>query len=832
MEYSKLPMVKDKNISLKHFPSPVFAAVFRLWELVPAKKVAQILRTDEESILEIGQCMCLGEPCNNEIWMTRGRITIIKAVWHLLPYEQILELLELNEDQLAIILKEEDFLRIKLGGFKPACEPVFYKTPTPVEWEAAKRCGEILNCELCDCDSEFTRQPFDFFGDDYLVPSEHLHHIIGAGWTVCNATEWAEVDTYIKNFLKDFETVWGLGLSQTAERAALQIRVEPLLEGGSAETHTIECCDNVITLRACGPEGILRGLQYLLTTKKILHGTIARKPRFETRMIYSFCGLFGNVLDEDIGLSYPDELLKRYSLLGINAIWLPAVLYQLLPFQFDPTFSIGWEKRIERLKELVDKAAQYGIKVFLYLNEPRSLPMHFFEQHPDLKGNVEGAQAALCMSNPKVVEWLGNTVENLCRSVPKLGGLLLINMSENLTHCYSHSGWAEFKGKTNCPRCKERTAEDVLMQTVKTIAHAAQRSGSDAQVWAWTWGWESFVEDGKLADMLMGLPENVTITSASETRKPYTIGGVEGKVSDYSLSIPGPGELATEIWNTASKMGYSSAAKIQINTTWECSTAPFLPVYDLILEHLSNLKHAGVSNLLLSWTLGGYPSDNLKIASGYFFEEDTEFDLNNILQDVYGDSSKKVCEAARLFSKAFRQFPFAGKLLYRGPQNSGPANLLFDEPTGLESTMTGFAYDDLENWRAIYPPETMIDQFRRLSEEWKQGLEIICDIPNCEFTDMAYTAYALFRSSYNQSRYITLRDDIVKNETEIRKILSEEMELAKRVYGIMCRNPAVGFEAANHYYYTKSSMKEKLLNCYGIAESLSRKVRNVTKENE
>jgi len=69
----------------------------------------------------------------------------------------------------------------------------------------------------------------------------------------------------------------------------------------------------------------------------------------------------------------------------------------------------------------------------------------------------------------------------------------------------------------------------------------------------------------------------------------------------------------------------------------------------------------------------------------------------------------------------------------------------------------------------------------------------------------------------------------VKNETEIRKILSEEIDLAKRVYRIMCRNPAVGFEAANHYYYTKSSMKEKLLNCHRIAESLSQKVKDIAK---
>jgi len=35
----------------------------------------------------------------------------------------------------------------------------------------------------------------------------------------------------------------------------------------------------------------------------------------------------------------------------------------------------------------------------------------------------------------------------------------------------------------------------------------------------------------------------------------------------------------------------------------------------------------------------------------------------------------------------------------------------------------------------------------------------------------------------------------------------------------MRRNPSIGFEAANHYYYTQGMLKEKILNCeYLMAE--------------
>ena len=40
---------------------------------------------------------------------TRGYITLIRRNWHLLPYEQLLELVEMTPEQLAFTLREDDF---------------------------------------------------------------------------------------------------------------------------------------------------------------------------------------------------------------------------------------------------------------------------------------------------------------------------------------------------------------------------------------------------------------------------------------------------------------------------------------------------------------------------------------------------------------------------------------------------------------------------------------------------------------------------------------------------------------------------------------------------
>ena len=87
-----------------------------------------------------------------------------------------------------------------------------------------------------------------------------------------------------------------------------------------------------------------------------------------------------------------------------------------------------------------------------------------------------------------------------------------------------------------------------------------------------------------------------------------------------------------------------------------------------------------------------------------------------------------------------------------------------------------------------------------------------------DLKDISYVSYSLFRSSYNQIKYIRLRDAYVneKNESirkEILETITEEKLIAEKIFEIMCRHPEVGFEAANHYYYNKTSIMEKIINC-------------------
>src|SRR4026207_616452 len=114
-------------VPLPHFPSRLHAFVWRNWPLVPAKTLGKVIGRSSEQVRALAQAMGLGEqPKITTDRLQRTALTIIKRNWHLLPYEQLLELLGWSAEELACTLREDDFLYIKLGSLKPKGEPIRY----------------------------------------------------------------------------------------------------------------------------------------------------------------------------------------------------------------------------------------------------------------------------------------------------------------------------------------------------------------------------------------------------------------------------------------------------------------------------------------------------------------------------------------------------------------------------------------------------------------------------------------------------------------------------------------------------------------------------------
>jgi hypothetical protein len=120
------------------------------------------------------------------------------------------------------------------------------------------------------------------------------------------------------------------------------------------------------------------------------------------------------------------------------------------------------------------------------------------------------------------------------------------------------------------------------------------------------------------------MDERIAVLSVSEMGT-VIVNGEKQSVPEYSLSKVGPCEETKDILSYAKSLGRKIMAKVQINNSWEFATVPFVPVFELVKEHMQNLKTLGVGGLMMSWTLGGYPSVSLDLATK-IFDEDFDYD--------------------------------------------------------------------------------------------------------------------------------------------------------------------------------------------------------------
>ena len=801
-------------VNYAYFPTLHQAVIFRNWGSIEAKRLAEVLETSVENIRISAQEMGLDPYETVDVrWNTRGYITIIRNNWHLLCEEQLLHLLGWSKERLEFTLKEDDFLYIKLGSCKPDCRPVYWRPLTDEEREHT----ELIRRTVCGAPGD-KWQPFTFL-DELQIPEipERRNGRAPADNEVSVDESWylraegfdGAIEFAAERFRKRMLASWGVNLKGTTHPIVL--RKGNFGEKPLKETHRVIVEANEIIIEGADAFGAMRGLTDLeemfdrVGAPVVIPGKYDYVPRFELRFLYPYVATFGDAfIDENTDL-LPDGLLDRLMTAGVNGIWLHSVLYQMVEFPFDPAISEGREKRIATLNRFIEKAAKYGIGVYLYVNEPRAMPDGFFEKHPHLAGHRWGdGFTSLCTSRPEVQDYLRKGMHQLVSSAPGLAGIFTITMSENQTNCYSR------EVNPDCPVCSKRTPWEVTAEVNHCIEEGVHSADPEVQVICWNWGWQEtrgFPRE-KIEAYIDLMPENVWVQSTSETLMDYEIAGIRGRVLDYSISLPGPGEVSRRYWRAARQRGLRCSAKIQANNSWECGALPYLPVMDLVREHMDNLAKEQVTGLQISWSLGGYPSENLRRLSRYFWQKDS-----------IGEKKSSVDIAQGIFSEAFRNFPFSVDTLYFAPQHMGPANPLLAEKTKWKSSMVGLPYDDLATWCNIYPAEVFENQFRKLYTRWQDGIAYLAENApeEQELLNISRAACNHFESVYQQVRFVRMRDAGYVLQ-EMRDIVRRELEIIHSHLKCIAKDSRIGFEASNHYFYTRISLLEAAVACEYLLE--------------
>ena len=844
-----------------HFPNRLYLFVWRNWELANTDRIAKVLRTTEKAVLKIGYSMGLPpKPRLTSDQLRRIYITVIRQNWHVLPHEQLIELLGWDRAKYEYTLKEDDFLWSKLGlGVKPRCGSLLYQPPAPDTEQRAAQIKRLLQQQFGSALKEPGESPFHFvreLSDPRPLPCRDSRVKVGpgesdlSGWGLVPPGGSIEGSGAMLDQFRDYLKVafdCSTGILKPdvgANRSQVRFRIDPSIIP-AAESFEIRSEPGSVSVTATDLPGLRRAIYHLQDRMEerggafLPEGSFRFTRKLNPRYIYPYFALYGDpLMDEEID-PIPDGYLEKLGRKGVNGVWLQAVLRNLAPSAAFPEFGQGSETRLRNLRRFVQRARIYGLKIYLYINEPRPLPRAFFEKHPEVRGTPYATSAelaqefAMCTSVPKVREWLADSLSHVFAEVPDLGGIFTITMSENLTNCFAH-GRPEL-----CPICSRREGWQVITELLQTYRNGISRSNPAAEVIAWDWGWGWVPHGADPEKTIPAMPKGVQLLSVSEWGRQYERGGVPLSVAEYSISVVGPGSNALDHWGLARRSAIQTLAKVQFNNTWEISAVPYIPVPHLIREHMENLIKEEVGGLMLSWTLGGYPSPNLDVAKEYYYTPAPEGDvLRKVAVRRYGPAAAaSVLRAWEIFSGAFKEFPYGVVSGYSIPTQHGPANPLRLAPTGYNAAMILFPYDDLKAWVGPYSPEIAQSQFEKMAALWEQGLpafrQALTQVPPPKMNQarhdygIAEACWIHFRSVANQIQFYRLRAQLTANperQTSIKsrmvEVAGNEIELARRLYRISRQDSTIGYEATNHYYYRPLDLVEKVLNCDQVIRSL------------
>lgn len=667
----------------------------------------------------------------------------------------------------------------------------------------------------------------------------------------------------------------------------IEVSVDPDV-GASPEAHTVEISEDGINVTGCGPEGILRGVFALQGMMKerggpfVPLGTHHREPLFDIRIhrsclspfyVEELTGYNGPPFESkwrDVECRYPayesddagpetfyhDNMLLTLAEHGANAIWIRGALRHFAKVDVFPEFGERSDEVLSALRNLCNRAADLGMKVFLYLNEPMGMDEDdpFWDRYPHVRGVTVSFKPVSCMctSTDEVKEYLEKASEYVFSQVPDLAGMILITASEYPSHCYSHTARPDEQAELEkfiedgkiCPRCADRTPQEVVIEVVDLLRKGAKAANPDAQVIAWNWSW-SFYEDDPQPTILEGLPEDVIVMGGFERGEPTKALDFEYTNDEYSIKIIGPSSRFRGTMEYQHEHGRPIYAKLQLGTTHENGTVPYLPALHNVAAKYQALKDNNVAGMMTCWNFGNMPSVGLQVAEEFSWapQPDIEEGLMKVARRNFGpDAAQDVVAGWKIICEAHEDFPGSIPVLYYGPLNRGPAfhfvweqvDRKFPRAWLLDTVVEG---DRLSDWTSPFGPETVLKCYRAVAAGWENGVARMQEaLDNTTRADRERLEREIgvtrmcriqLTSAANVVEFLMVRDamyaegDAEKKDAlldRLEQICYDEIDNATAAIPLCEADSRLGFHGeAYGYLYNKELIEEKL---QGVREIL------------
>lgn len=629
-------------------------------------------------------------------------------------------------------------------------------------------------------DDFFTNQPSKDFVEELKKPlhstkpltfdtrQPDINEIDLRGMYLCKNFE--DKDNVLKTAYDDFETflkVYEIG----GDKCKISLNKA---DTSCFEEYRINISNNGITIESGDTEGIRRALVWLedaiiVSEAPFLPETkVTKRPIIKSRITRGFFSptnrppLNIDELWDDVDY-YPNEYLNRLAHDGNNGIWIYTRFKDLIPSDIIPEYGEGSERRIAKLKKVVQKCAKYGIKVYVFAVEPGGFTPEMREKYPDITGSMGFDKPAFCTRSERGREYCIESVERLFTMVPDLGGYLNITAGERVTSCPSAGNVHQ------CPRCSKYSRGENLAYTVDLICEGMRRAGAKGEFISWTYGQRVWDFD-QIHEYVRKAPPEAKLMQNFED---YGFAEQLGKTrfaEDYWLSYPGPSYLFEETAKTANKYNKHLYAKMQVCCSHELATVPYIPVPGLVFRKYAGAYKHKVEGILQCWYFGNYPSIMSKAAGLLSFADDFSDErafLVKLAGVLYGKShAEGIADAWEAFASGYENYPLNIMFSYYGPMHDGVAWQLQLKPKNKTLPRTWLLPDKPDGdrigdcLRQSHTIEETIELCEKICANWEKGLKLLPKNVTGEMETLSASLGIMFKSGTNIMKFYKLRNDL------------------------------------------------------------------------
>ena len=482
-------------------------------------------------------------------------------------------------------------------------------------------------------------------------------------------------------------TISGNGIPVTTKK-------DPSLK---SEEYILERTPEAISITAADDSGFRYGVCELEERiKNGEYGTFREAPAIPRRITRCFFApntrppLELDELLDDFNY-YPEAYLDRIMHDRLNGVWLTIYLNDM-PCSFFPERGKDAPRILGKLQKVVDQCAEYGVKCYLYMAEPRvfkdgswkSGSSKDLAQHPELGGHRNGDVVSFCTSSPAGQQYLQETIGHIFSTVHGLGGLINIMCMESAVPCAIWKLYAHVQ-ECNCPRCSERTAAELFSEIARIMTDSMKKYQPDAEFFGWFYASnhiENEPEHEIRKEIAKQWPDHAFMIHNLETGGHNPQLGKDHLVQDYSLSYAGPSEYFFELAENRP----SFAAKIQTGCSHEDATVPYLPVPGILYERYKNLRKIDCCAVMQCWYFGCAPGIMNRAAGRLSFDpfpESEEAFLLELAKPLWGETAPLAAEAWKKLGDGYRYFPENLMFKWFGPMHNSIATPWYLYPADL-----------------------------------------------------------------------------------------------------------------------------------------------------